>query len=296
MGNATAAAAPGDQRWTWTHFAALMGGNVALALGPWSVRLADTGPVSAGFWRLALAVPVLALLARASGQKLSGFGTKVWLAIIAAGVFFALDVGAWHIGIGMTKMANASLFGNSGSLVIMAWGLIALHRAPRRSEWLALAAALGGSAVLLGRSFEIDRTTALGDLFCVAAGLLYAGYLIPLQKYRASLGSWSLLTWSTVAGAPVLLAIALALGEPVWPHHWGPVIVLALLSQLIGQGLLVYALKHFSALVVGLALLTQPAIAVTVGWLVFGEALAPLDFAGMALVGLGLVMARSTQD
>ena len=296
MGNATAAAAPGNQRWTWTHFAALMGGNVALALGPWSVRLADTGPVSAGFWRLALAVPVLALLARASGQKLSGFGTKVWLAIIAAGVFFALDVGAWHIGIGMTRLANASLFGNAGSLVIMAWGLIALHRAPHRNEWLALAAALGGSAILLGRSFEIDRTTALGDLFCVAAGLLYAGYLIPLQKYRASLGSWSLLTWSTLAGTPVLLAIALALGEPVWPHNWGPVIVLALLSQLIGQGLLVYALKHFSALVVGLALLTQPAIAVTVGWLVFGEALAPLDFVGMALVGLGLVMARSTQD
>ena len=296
MGNATAAAAPGDQRWTWKHFAALMVGNVALALGPWSVRLADTGPVSAGFWRLALAAPVLALLARASGQKLSGFGTKVWLAIIAAGVFFALDVGAWHIGIGMTRLANASLFGNSGSLVIMAWGLIALHRTPHRNEWLALAAALGGSAILLGRSFEIDRTTALGDLFCVAAGLLYAGYLIPLQKYRASLGSWSLLTWSTVAGAPVLLAIALALGEPVWPRNWGPVIVLALLSQLIGQGLLVYALKHFSALVVGLALLTQPAIAVTVGWLIFGEALAPLDFAGMALVGLGLVMARSTQD
>ena len=296
MGNAMGAARATPPNWKWTHFAALMGGNVALALGPWSVRLADTGPVSAGFWRLALAVPVLALLARASGQKLSGFGTKVWLAIIAAGVFFALDVGAWHIGIRMTRMANASLFGNSGSLVIMGLGLIALHRAPRRNEWLALAAALGGSAILLGRSFEIDRSTAVGDLFCVAAGLLYAGYLIPLQKYRASLGGWSLLTWSTLAGTPVLLSIALALGEPVWPHYWGPVIVLALLSQLIGQGLLVYALKHFTALVVGLALLTQPAIAVMVGWLVFGEALAPLDFAGMALVGLGLVMARSTQD
>ena len=125
MGNAMGAAPAAPRNWKWTHFAALMGGNVALALGPWSVRLADTGPVSAGFWRLALAVPVLALLARASGQKLSGFGTKVWLAIIAAGVFFALDVGAWHIGIRLTRMANASLFGNSGSLVMMGWGLIA---------------------------------------------------------------------------------------------------------------------------------------------------------------------------
>ena len=29
--------------------------NVALAFGPWFVRLADTGPVAAAFWRMALA-------------------------------------------------------------------------------------------------------------------------------------------------------------------------------------------------------------------------------------------------
>jgi len=220
----------------------------------------------------------------------------VWWAIMAAGLFFALDIGAWHIGIGMTRMANASLFGNSGSLVVMIWGLISLHRSPRLREWLALAAALGGGAILLGRSLEIDRTTLIGDLYCVAAGLLYSGYIIILQKYRASLGGWSLLTWSSLAGMPVLLGIALLRGEPVWPTNWGPVIALAVLSQLLGQGLLVYALKHFAPLVIGLALLTQPAIAVAVGWLRFGESLGPLDFAGMAAVAAGLALARSTQD
>jgi hypothetical protein len=54
--------------WQWRHLLALVGGNLILALGPWSVRLADTGPVSAGFWRLALAVPVLAILAPATGK------------------------------------------------------------------------------------------------------------------------------------------------------------------------------------------------------------------------------------
>ena len=39
---------------------ALLVGNAALAMGPWFVRLADSGPVSAGFWRVALALPVLA--------------------------------------------------------------------------------------------------------------------------------------------------------------------------------------------------------------------------------------------
>ena len=37
-------------------FPALLLGNIALAFGPWLVRLADVGPVAAGFWRLALAL------------------------------------------------------------------------------------------------------------------------------------------------------------------------------------------------------------------------------------------------
>ena len=94
----------------------------------------------------------------------------------------------------------------------------------------------------------------------------------------------------------LLLGTAMAMGEPVWPTNWLPVIALAFTSQVVGQGLLVYALRHFSPFVVGLALMTQPAIAVTVGWAVFGEVLGPLDFLGMALVGAGLVLARSTQD
>ena len=306
MGNAMGTAEPlgeepsklgphAPRRWNWLHFAALMGGNVALALGPWSVRLADTGPVSAAFWRLALAIPVLALAARLSQQSRRGAGPKVWWAVIAAGVFFALDVGAWHIGIGMTRMANASLFGNSGSLIIMAWGLIAAQRSPRRGEVLAVSAVLSGAAILLGRSLQIDRITVIGDLYCIAAGLLYAAYLLIIQKYRAQLGGWSLLTWSSVAGLPVLLGAALLLGEPVWPQKWWPVIALALLSQLIGQGLLVYSLKHFPPLVIGLGLLTQPAVAVLVGWMVFGEVLGLLDFTGIVLVAAGLVLVRSTQ-
>ncbi len=296
MGIAMGTEAAPQRSWRWAQFAALMGGNAALALGPWSVRLADTGPVSSAFWRLALAVPVLVLLARVSGQKLSGLGAGVWWALMAAGVFFALDIGAWHIGIGMTRMANASLFGNAGSLVVMIWGLISLHRRPHLREGLALLAALGGGAILLGRSLEIDQTTMIGDLYCLAAGLLYSGYIIILQKYRAKLGGWSLLTWSSIAGLPVLLGIALLRGEPVWPTNWWPVIALAVLSQLLGQGLLVYALKHFTPLVIGLALLTQPAVAVAVGWLVFHESLGLLDFAGMGAVAAGLALARSTQD
>ena len=147
-------------------------------------------------------------------------------------------------------------------------------------------------AILMGRSFEISPTTLAGDLFCLLAGILYAGYLLILQDARKVLGNWALLAWASLGSTPVLLGIALALGEPVWPGDWRPLIALVICGQLIGQGLLVYALRHFSPLVIGIALLTQPAVAALVGWLRFGEVLTAVDLLGIALVGSALVLAK----
>lgn len=272
--------------------AALLAGNTALAMGPWFVRIADTGPVATGFWRVALALPVLALLARANGQPIGGLPRKTVLVVLLGGVFFGLDVASWHTGIGLTRLANATLFGNAGSLVLMVWGFIAWRRLPSGREWPAMVAAPAGAAILMGRSFEISPRTLLGDWFCLLGGMLYSGYLIILKGARKTVGGWSLLTWSGIASAVALLAVALIAGEKIVPDDWRPVVGLAISSQLVGQGLLVYALRHFTPLVIGIALLCQPAVAALAGWLSFGEVLAPMDFVGIALVGSALVLAR----
>lgn len=285
--------APETRPAAWLLLLALFGGNVALAIGPWFVRLADTGPVAAGFWRLFLALPFMVLLARANRQPLTGMPATT-LALVALGaVTFALDLASWHIGIEMTRIGNATLFGNAGSIVLLFWGFLVARTLPGRLEWLAIIFALAGAAILMGRSLEISNETLIGDLFSVAAGLLYAVYLLTLQGARGQFGSWSLLVWVSIFGAPVLLAIALMLGEPVWPTHWGPVIGLFVLSQLIGQGLMVFALRYFPPLVVGLALLTQPAVASIYGWLAFGEVLSGMDIVGMMLVGAALAVSRA---
>src|SRR3546814_1876977 len=89
----------------------------------------------------------------------------------------------------MTRLANAALFGNAGSLVLMVWGFIAWRRLPDGREWPALAAALIGAAILMGRSMEISPLTLLGDWFCLLAGLLYAGYLLRSEEHTSELQS-----------------------------------------------------------------------------------------------------------
>ena len=202
------------------HFAALLGGNAALALGPWLVRLSDTGPVSAGFWRMLLPLPLFALLAWRE-KPIAPASRKTVLILLLAGAFFAADLASWHIGIEQTRLGNATLFGNSGSILLMLWGFIALRRAPHLREGVALAAALGGAAILLGRSLEISTATLVGDLFCLLAGVFYVFYLVPAQNARASMGQFSVLALVCASAAPMLLAIALAMGEPVLPGAKG---------------------------------------------------------------------------
>ena len=88
------------------------------------------------------------------------------------------------------------------------------------------------------------------------------------------------------------LVLATALGERVMPHDWSPLILLALTSQIVGQGLMTWSLPRFSPLVIGLTLLVQPAIAAFAGWIVFDELLGPVDIFGGMLVGAALVLIR----
>ena len=269
-------------------------GNVALAFGPWLVRLADTGPVAAGFWRLAIALPFLWLLARSVGQPVHWPGRPMAAALALAAFFFAADLAAWHAGIRLTKLGNATLFGNFASFAFAAYGLWLARKWPSPIQGIALALAAAGCVALMAGSAELSARHLRGDALALAAGLLYTFYLIIVERVRARgrLQPLPLLFLASLFGALMLLPFSLALGERVLPGDWVPLIVLAFTSQIIGQGLLVYALGHVPPLVVGLAFLTQPAISAGIGSTVYGETMTHLDWTGAVGIAIALVLVR----
>lgn len=266
--------------------------NVALAFGPWFVRLADTGPVASAFWRLTLAAPILVAMALGTGWRPQGLARGLWVALALAGLCFAADLASWHLGIVKTTLANATLFGNSATLIFPLYGFIAARALPSRMQGIALLLAAIGGALLMGQSYSLNPRHLAGDLLCLLAGVLYAGYFILMARARETMPPLPTLALSTLASIAPLLLFALALGERIVPSHWGPLIALALVSQLIGQGLMIYALGKLSPLIVGIALLTQPVVAATVGWIVYDERLGLADLAGALLVAAALVLVR----
>jgi drug/metabolite transporter (DMT)-like permease len=277
-------------------FAALLLGNAALAFGPWLVRLSDVGPAAAGFWRLALSIPFLLVIANMAGQPAHWPGKALAVIVAVSAFFFAADLAAWHAGIRLTKLGNATLFGNVASFAFAAWGLWRARRWPTGLQAAALILAAVGSALLMAGSAELSARNLHGDLLALAAGLLYAGYLIGMERARGKLQPLPALVLASAFGAAMLLPFALATGERLLPGDWTPLLILALSSQVIGQGLLVYALGVMPPLVIGLALLTQPAISALIGWLAYRETLSPLDWVGAVAIGGALVLVRLRAD
>ena len=273
-------------------FVALLLGNVALAVGPLLVRHSGVGPVAAAFWRMALAIPFLFLIARMMGQPVHWPRKGIVIAVAWAALFFATDIAAWHEGILLTKLGNATLFGNISSFIFAAWGMWLARRWPAPLHAFALLLAASGCALLMQGSAELSAANLRGDLLSALAGLLYAGYLIIVERTRGELAPMPLLFLATLFGAAMLLPGALALGERIFPADWTSLFALALCSQVAGQGLVVYALGHVPPLVVGVALLTQPALSALLGWLYYGETLTALDGVGAAMIVGALLLVR----
>lgn len=269
--------------------------NTALAFGPWLVRLSDTGPVASAFWRITLAAPVLVAAAVASGSGptragLRGAARGLWWMVALGGLCFAADLGSWHLGILRTTLANATLLGNSATLMFPIYGFFIARAWPTRTQGLALTLAVLGAALLMGRSYQLDPRHLAGDVLCVLAGLLYTAYFIFMARVRATLAPLPALALSTMASIVPLLCFALLLGEKLLPTHWTPLIGLALVSQIIGQGLMIYGLGRLPPLTIGLALLIQPVVGATIGWLAYHEQLGWADWVGGALVAVALVL------
>lgn len=271
---------------------ALVLGNLCLAFGPLLVRMADTGPIAAAFWRIALAVPFLFLIARLSGDPARKIRWGLVGLFALSGFFFAADLASWHLGILRTKLANSTLLGNSTSFLLPLYAFAVARQWPTRTQALALALAGGGAMLLMGRSFELSPKNFAGDLLCLLAGAFYTAYIVLMARARSGMGQWPVLAWSTLMSALPLLVMVLVAGERLLPHDWTPLIALAFLSQIVGQGLMIYAVGRIPPLLFGLTLLLQPMVSALIGWFVYQERLGTADWIGAGLIGLALVLVR----
>jgi drug/metabolite transporter (DMT)-like permease len=275
-------------------FLCLLAGGCAIAFAPIFVRLSDTGPVASAFWRTALAVPFLWIWVWTKETAPDRALPRGALAL--AGLFFALDLGVWHWSIVWTSVANSTLLANLAPIFVTLAGWLLWRTKVTGLFLVGMFVAIGGMFVLVGPNFSVGGTRLLGDALGALTAVFYAGYMLAIKQARDAQASTArLMAWSTTISAIALLPVAWLSPQPMWPSEaagWWPLLGLALVSQVLGQGLIAYAFAHLTASLSSVSLLIQPVVAALAAWAIFGEAVGPVQFAGGAIVLGGIWIAR----
>ncbi len=277
-------------------FLCLLAGGCAIAFAPIFVRLSDTGPVASAFWRTALAAPLLWLwLARPASREAEPVAIPRG-SLLAAGLFFAADLGVWHWSIVYTSVANSTLLANLAPIFVTLAGWLFWRRSVTRVFLAGMTVAIVGMFVLVGPNFSVGGTRLLGDGLGALTAVFYAGYMLAIKSARdAGASTMRLMAWSTTITALVLLPVAYISPQPMLPAHlsgWWVLLGLAVVSQILGQGLIAYAFAHLPASLSSVSLLVQPVMATLFAWVLFAEPVGAQQFIGGAVVLGGIWLAR----
>ncbi|WP_109118263.1 DMT family transporter [Azospirillum sp. TSO22-1] len=279
--------------------AALLAGALGIAFSPIFVRLSELGPTATAFWRVAFAVPALALWMRLepdSGLRSRRPSTMAdYLRLTAVGLFFAGDLASWHWSIKYTSVANATLLANFAPIFVAPVSWLLFKERFTRTFVAGLVLAIAGAVVLMGQSFKLSTDALFGDALGLVTAMFYGGYILAVGRLRSEFSTATIMTWSGGVTAVALLPLALYSGESLvvgTAYGWAILLGLALFSHAGGQSLIAYALAHLPASFSSVSLLVQPAAAAVLAWALLDEPLGPWQAAGAVIVLLGILLAR----
>lgn len=284
-------------------FAALIAGALAIAFSPILVRISPLEPTATAFYRMALALPLFALWGlverqsapKATDPRATLSPRRRVLLLLVSGMFFAADLVSWHWSIRYTSVTNATFLANLAPIVVTVAAWLIFRERITTTFLSGMALSLVGAALLVRASLSFGGSHPLGDALGVLTAFFYAGYLLTAKGLRRTMGTARLMGWSSLVTSVALLGVTLAAGESLAPDSrrgWIVLLGLAWISQVLGQGLIVYGLAHLPASFSSVGLLIQPVAAALLAWMLLGEALGAWQLAGGAAVLVGILVAR----
>ena len=282
-----------------------IGGVLISFSGVW-VRLADTDVIRSAFLRTAYALPALLVMLvldrrRTGRARPAGTARPRWLLSLGvlSGVFLGLDLITWHASIAILGAGLGTVIPNLQVVFVGLAGVLVFRERPGRGFWAALPVVLAGVAVLglVGRPVVVDGSIAAGIGLGVATGVLYALSLIVLRvaRRRTPEGSGVVVLFSMTLGSTLVTGAVALVGGVAGPAGWpadGWLVLLALGSQVVGWSLLTSSIAKLPAALTSVALLIQPALGMAWGALLLDEPVGPAQFAGAAVLLVGIVIAQ----
>ncbi|MFD3532112.1 DMT family transporter [Streptomyces sp. NPDC058664] len=236
--------------------------------------------------RLVLAAAVLLIVCR---PEVRGYGRADWGTIVAFGAAMA----------GMNILFYQSVdripLGAAVTLEVLGPLILSVIASRRLVNLLWAGLALGGVVLLGGGGF--DRLDPLGAAFALAAGAMWATYIVfsarTGRRFPQADGLALAMAFAAVLSLP--FGIVEAGDKLLVPSTIGLGLVVALMSSVLPYTLELLALRRLPAPTFAILMSLEPAIAATAGFLVLSQALSVTDALAIALVIAASMGAVRTQ-
>lgn len=256
------------------------------------VKVVDMSPIIVGFYRIALAMPIFFLLAKAQIGKVS---KKDMLLMLCAGMLFGLDLVFFNIAIHKTSIANVNLFASLVCFILVPIGAIFFKEKIKVDFVIGSLIALAGVFVLIkGRGGE-SVATPFGDFLAFLSMVCYSLFLSLVYGLRKKYDTPILMAFASVGSIIILLAVGIPVegfSLPKDAKTWWILLWIMIFGQLLGQGFFGYIMGKIDAQVSSLILLFSPMIAALMGYIFLGEKLGIYEIIGMVIIVCGVYIAK----
>jgi len=259
------------------------------------IKLADTGPATAAFYRCLLALPLLVTLAWLEQRKHGARSAAARRRAFVAGLCLAVDLVLWNHAIAEVGAGVATVLGNLQVLFVAfaAWALFGER--PERKFLIFLPLVMVGVVLVSGMVGGGGGGThpLAGIGYGLGTSVAYTVFLLILRRTSGTtphvVGPLAEATTGAAAGALLLGLVFGGLQLRIgWPS-FGWLLLLALLSQTLGWLLITSSLPRLPAAISSLTLLLQPAAAMLLAFAVLGERPTLIQIVGAVVVCTGVV-------
>ncbi|WP_046114912.1 DMT family transporter [Aquincola tertiaricarbonis] len=273
----------------------------SLLLGTLGVFVHESGqhPLMAVWARCAFGALALGAWALASGRlhelRLRG---RALGAALAAGGLMVLNWSLFFAAMAHVPIGLATLVVHAQPFWVMALAALWLHEPVGRWQAGAAAAAMLGLVLASGVAGDGGGGLALGTglagglLMCLAASFTYAVVTL-IAKGAAGASPLALAWWQCLVGTVLLAGWPLVHGLPTAPSAWAWLAGLGVLHTGLAYVLMYEGMARLPAERIAVLQFVYPGAALLVDWAVYGQALGPLQSAGVGLMAVALWASRS---
>ncbi|EQC69831.1 Permease of the drug/metabolite transporter (DMT) superfamily [Streptococcus sp. HSISB1] len=265
-----------------------------LATGGIFVKLSPLPPINTGFYRVLFSIPMLLPFIKKS--DLQSLSYKQVVTIVLAGAFLAGDLTFWNSSFSYTTVANSNLLVNLTPFTVIPVSYFLFKEKMTPKFLLGGLVTLLGVFVLMANKVTVSPERLLGDSMSLGASVFYAMFMITVYKLRDTVKS-NVIMFLSAFGTLLVLAAVIFFAEGFYvPKNFEelwPLLALALVSQILGQGLLAYCLGKVNASLSSLITLSQPVVAALYAWVIFQEHLNLQSIIAIIITLTGVYLAKT---